>query len=93
MGDAPLADELIAWAESVWDDAGVVASQGQIREMAYVAGRTIVQTMYLPYAEKNGGVPLVIRYLEALATVPGWDPVDLERFLESYDSRAVSRVI
>jgi hypothetical protein len=75
----------IAWTESVWREAGVEATEEQTREMAYVAARTILQSLLLPYAEKNGGTPLVSRYAHALATMPGWEPPDRDAFLDHYD--------
>ncbi len=85
MSDRHFPDKLIAWTESVWGEAGVAPIDEQAREMAYVAGRTVLQTMFYPYAEKNGGIELLKRFIEALATVPGWDPPDMNTFLDAYD--------
>jgi hypothetical protein len=76
----------MAWAADVWRDAGVPFTTEQVREMAYTAGRTVVQAVFLPYAEKNGGIELVVKLVEALSAVPGWDPPDPDLFLDSYDT-------
>lgn len=78
--------ELLVWAADVWRNAGVPSTTEQVREMAYTAGRTVVQSVFLPYAEKNGGTELVVKLVEALSTVPGWDPPDPDLFLDSYDA-------
>jgi hypothetical protein len=75
------ASHLIAWAESVFRDAGVAPTEAQVHEMATTAGSLIVMRMFVPFA-KEQPVPAFVDYL---VTLPPLHAISPDALLAMYD--------
>lgn len=83
VADRYWADKLVAWAETVWQDAGVTPTKSQLLDMATAAGRLVFTHGFLPEAEKVGMVDSFVGRLDPARM--GFNPPDSELFLDSYD--------
>jgi hypothetical protein len=87
MSDHYWADKLVAWAESVWEDAGVRPTEAQVREMASTAGRVVLNKMFLPELDKVGTASVIEAFLGGLNPAQlGINPPDSALFLDGYDT-------